>query len=307
MPVASAGTEELDVQVYIHAGFHKTASTSFQKYCRYYDEVLFNNNIYYPNLNGDYQHSALMNEHQVGRFDSLANIVKDAKSKLSPNGILLLSGEDFETCFGQLDLTKSIEDTILRNGADNIKWFCVTRNPVDYIISLYSTLSKESGVVMDIDVMREAALQRGALQVSTKRLDYTFIFDPSRFLDAFREATVGEVILYHFEDFIKPFPGAEFLGGMMDQGLIEHLWKTLPEFIARQTNPRLSGFKVECNYIATSLGLGQIMKDRRRRRLATPLLAPLAFLRLSRSRKLKNELEEYFVDCAYYRQQMGSC
>ena len=88
----------------IHAGLHKTATTSFQKCCSGLHNELIEQGIYYPPDHST-NHNNLINNQCLSWVQS---VVEGTRSSTGSDGCLLLSAENLEYHFHQ-DLPERME------------------------------------------------------------------------------------------------------------------------------------------------------------------------------------------------------
>jgi len=98
------------MKLVIHCGLHKTATSSFQKFCTQNRALLRSFGINYPTFEQKTQHSHLLWEAQRHNINVISfyfeRIFREARDDCHT---VLLSGEDFENCIVDLALAAEIE------------------------------------------------------------------------------------------------------------------------------------------------------------------------------------------------------
>lgn len=201
----------------IHAGLHKTGTTTFQRICHTFADFLLENRIYYqthdkmsPQVRkkfaGTPQHSYLVWEFQNQNYDELRFLLKSGKFHLNNEGTILISGEDFENCLIDHEMACAVERVAREEGIDEIEWIFVYRDQFDYLKSLYAQLSNQN-VLISLHDMANAILKDGFLRASAPNFNYCFVFDYKKFLSAFRQQTKAAVRIMKYEQFCEVFSG----------------------------------------------------------------------------------------------------
>lgn len=251
------------MRLFIHCGLHKTATTSFQRLCKEYQSDLLKFGVYYPNYSNKFQHSFLL--HDVQRQDIkvaekfFTEVYNDATSKCHT---ILLSGEDFENCIVDLAVAKELEAAAEGAGFVSVTWIVVTRNQKDLIESLYAEMSKH-GVVLELEELKIAALERGCFYTATTNYNYIFVLDYLRLKERFNCGTSGSNIEIEYGNFTKDFVGRALFEMILSDSELEAFEKLIKRE-ERIQNKRLSDLQVEANYLRTAL--------HSRRRILRPIL-----------------------------------
>lgn len=193
----------------IHAGLHKTATSSFQIGCTNCHHALLRHNLYYP-FDKTGQHWHVPAEAQARDYDALRTYLTEAKGKIDENGTILLSSENLENVLIQNHIAVDIEEIARDHGINEITWVFVTRNQFDYFESLYAEKS-EHDVFLRYDVLACIILRKGYHCESNSKLDWYFVFDYDEKIAALNEAISSPAWSIEFKDFVKPFPGQVIL------------------------------------------------------------------------------------------------
>lgn len=240
------------MKLFIHCGLHKTATTSFQVLCKKNQNKLSECGVYYPNYSNSFQHSHLLHDVQRQNIEVakrfFAKVYSDANPKCHT---VLLSGEDFENCIVDLALANEIETAAENSGFESVTWIVVTRNQIDLLKSLYAQKSQH-GIVLEFEMMKNAALERGCLYATTVKYNYIFVLDYSRFEARFKYGTSGNKIQIEYDDFLKGFVGRAIFALMMSELELEDFQK-IAKFDEKRHNKRLSNLQIEAKYLNTAL------------------------------------------------------
>jgi hypothetical protein len=240
------------MKLFIHCGLHKTATSSFQNLCIKNQSKLSECGVYYPKYANRYNHSLII--HDVQRYNInvterfFAKVYSDANPKCHT---VLISGEDFENCIVDLALANEIETAAENSGFESVTWIVVTRNQIDLLKSLYAESSKHD-VVLDFEMMKNAALKSGCFYLTTFNYNYIFVLDYSRFEARFKYGTSGNNVQIEYDDFLKGFVGRAIFALMMSELEFED-FKKIAEFSEKHANKRSSNLTVEARYLKTAL------------------------------------------------------
>ena len=224
------------MKLIIHAGTHKTATTSFQYLCGKNTKLFECNGLYYPIIKsnkedlGDiisnkinstsqplYNHSYLawmIQSNQINIVNSLFKRFSIEAQKLKCTTVLI-SGEDFENVLIDYSMYEIIESIARDYGFTTIEWFFVKRNPYDYLISLYSELATQ-GFCLNLNNMYDDILNNGYYKASNKFYDWIFVFaleEKHQLFKNFRSC-ISKIVT--FEDFLEGFTGKILLKNYLD-------------------------------------------------------------------------------------------
>lgn len=286
------------IKLIIHIGTHKTASTSFQTLCAQNSKLLSENKILYPkyfkipNIEDYYQHSTAARLSQKRDLKSLRNFLeKIYKNTLESNcNTSLISGEDFENFLVDVYLASEFESIAKTIGYINIEWIVVKRNPLEYLLSIYSEKSAY-GVVLDIGLIANNVLEYGYFSVSTEKYNYKFVFDIDKFSKFFQINVNSKLRILNFDDFIKDFPGKSILNNLVNEHTLKKLHENSKSIGIKRK--RLSKEKIEFRYIASFLGMTPNKEFHEKNR---KLVDSLIVHRLNRNALLLKEIEVKFKE-----------
>jgi hypothetical protein len=281
------------MELIIHCGLHKTATTSFQEICASNRALLAEVGIHYPSYKNRDQHSFVLWDgstdgwHVVEEFLKNAFIAAEGKCHS-----VLLSGEDFENAIVDLALARDIENAAAGAGFSHVRWVVVTRDPLDYARSLYGEKCKH-GVVLHYPTIISIAKTRGVFYLSTANYNYIFVLDFQRFSARFRGCVTGTVTELKMEEFIDGFAGSALLRGILSPAGFTRFTTEAQGINSKPRNQRMSPRQIEYAYAANALAPTLQLTSGRlapvKRALAWPLW-PLMRVRLAIRRKVDDEV-----------------
>ena len=235
-------------------GANKTASTSFQTLCKNSQKVFEENSLVFPQYLSWKQHSfaAWMSQKRdiKGLTLFLRSIFNETKTKNC--NTTLISGEDFENFLIDTHLANEFELLAKSEGYKNIEWIYIRRDPLDYLLSIYSEMSAYK-VVLNLELMAEIILEYGFVSVSANRYNWKFVFDVEKFAQLFKKNVNKNLKVISFENFIFDYVGKTILIDYINELSITKL-KEVAELIGIQRK-RHSPEKVEFRYIANFLNV----------------------------------------------------
>ena len=235
-------------------GANKTASTSFQTSCKNSRKVFEENNLVFPQYKSWKQHSfaAWMSQKRdiKGLTLFLRSIFNETKTKNC--NTTLISGEDFENFLIDTHLANEFELLAKSEGYKNIEWIYIRRDPLDYLLSIYSEMSAYK-VALNLELMAEIILEYGFVSVSANRYNWKFVFDVEKFAQLFKKNVNKNLKVVSFENFIFDYVGKTILIDYINELSITKL-KEVAELIGIQRK-RHSPEKVEFRYIANFLNV----------------------------------------------------
>lgn len=280
------------MKLIIHAGLHKTATTSFQQLCRRNPAEVHRCGIHYPNRPEQYQHSWLAWLMQKKKIEEVENFLEVAlKQSMEANvAATLISGEDFENMLVDWHEAQALEDIAWQAGFTEIQWTVVTRPSHEYYDSLYSELSKHD-FTLDYAKTAEAILNHGQLTAMNANYCYRFVFDIQRFLQGFKGAVTGHVEHIQYTDFIQVYPGRKLLqiAGASEEALTMLGERCTP----KPDNARLELNTIENNYIANFLGVKRADAETTK---FIPHLDEIKAKRVDRIRLTKEDIRKNFIE-----------
>lgn len=228
------------MKLIIHAGTHKTATTSFQFLCGKNNNFLEGKSLYYPiienkiedlgaiifnkfncsnqtNVRNIDNHSYLAWMIQSKQLDHVTSLFKRffIEAKRLECKYVLLSGEDFENVLIDYSMHECTEEIAKGCGFKNIEWVFVKRKSYDYLLSLYSELAV-NGFCYNLYDMYDKIIHDGYFKASNRFYDWIFIFDLKEKFELFNHNVTSFSRLIYFEDFLKGFPGKELLEKYLD-------------------------------------------------------------------------------------------
>ena len=245
----------------IHAGLHKTATTSFQKCCSQLHHELIEQGIYYPQNNSN-NHNQLIGSPYLNWVKSK---VRAARTSAGSDGCLLLSAENLEYHFHK-DLPERMEAALFRAGVKRVDWVLCFRNPFEAYSSLYGQLSlgrqniKGARSILQFEATGHLISARHTLTLQSRAHTQHFYFNYPALISDLRRKLKGQVLGISFKDFTKRanFPGDLLIQALAKDGeVFSDLSSTLPNH--RNTSP--SREQIERNYLRRFLGFND-SKDR---------------------------------------------
>lgn len=249
------------MRLVVHAGTHKTGTTSFQKILSISRQILADSGVMYPQINDWPQHSylawMLQSSDQQGPRLVLRQCIEQARAANCDT--ILISGEDFENHLVDIEAALRFEALVEGLGIQRLEWVFVVRDPVDYLHSLYSALSVHR-VLLNLDEMAEAIRARGYLSVSNSSYNYHFVFAVEAFARHLSEAVKGSVSLISFQQFVADYPGRVLLKRLAGESESTLRVDELARSIAPR-NERRSLEKIEKGYALTALGISPHDKE----------------------------------------------
>ena len=146
------------MKLIVHAGTHKTATTSFQRLCYNNFENLIASRVLYPKYRNWKQHSYLAWQFQRQNQPVISDFFHEVKNAIEAFGCekAILSGEDFENSLIDHTMANNLENTARLAGFNEIEWVFVRRQPSQYLQAIYGELSKQNiygSVVLEVGVM----------------------------------------------------------------------------------------------------------------------------------------------------------
>lgn len=255
------------MQIVIHAGAHKTATTPFQLLCARNRGKLSKAGIFYPLIKAQYRQKNLtFTQHSVYARDlsrarpqltsqHFKHYIKVAKSLKSHT--IFLSGEDFENILFDDNLVKAILRLCEELKFKKPIFTFTTRDPYHYFSSLYSELSKKKISIHFKDAALAAA-STGYLALPTshglgENLSFNnfFAIDAESCILRFKRRHPDlKILKTTFAKFTKPKVGAKFISEIFNPTLAESFDYS---FIEIHENKSLSKLDTEINYVKNCL------------------------------------------------------
>ena len=263
------------MKITIHAGTHKTGTTSFQKLCFSKKEVLCSHGLFIPEFtnknkitnfatsrgmeiyNFCIQHNFLAWYLQLKKIDE----VKDFLSNAYKNAIkqkcnsVLISAEDFENILIDEYMAHTMEIIAKEIGYNEIEWIFVKRTPFDYLNSLYSELSKY-GLVYDFYQLYKIIMIHGYYKSTSQFYNNIYIFDLDNLVKSFKKSHSSTISILQFENFKKPYIGFPIFKELIT---VDKLKIEEEEII--HENKSLTSYQIEFNYVCNFLRLNKGLKS----------------------------------------------
>lgn len=234
-------------------GTHKTASTSFQKICKNSQKILINNGLVFPLNSSLGQHSFAAWMSQKKDIKNLSDFLHSIseETKLEKCETTLISGEDFENFLVDTHLANEFESLARSEGYFDIEWIVVSRDPAEYLISIYSEMSGYKGV-LNLELMANLILEYGFVSVGAGTYNFKFVFDIKKFSELFRKNVNNNLTVIQFEDFTSDFVGKVVLNDYLEEKSLGILRKIAQKIGVERKRPAPE--KVEFRYVAHFLG-----------------------------------------------------
>ena len=239
------------MRLIIHAGTHKTASTTVQKIFANETDLLKKHNIYYLNLQEHKQHSFLAHLMQYGAYKNVKEVLGAAfqNSKSSGCDKVILSGEDFENFLVDHSLAEVFTSIAVDVGFVDFEYVFVQREPFAYLNSIYAQMSKHHCIINYVD-FAETILRSGFASVVAGGYNYYFVFDVYKFSKQLSEKIDCDMRIIDFKDFVKNFAGHPFFENFVSETDLRNLTK---KYMNLRENSRQTPEQVELRYVANML------------------------------------------------------
>ena len=228
----------------VHAGTHKTATTSFQQVCFDNREQLTKSGIsypllsFYPNdpifcqtLNRSAgkpeliaQHSYLARWISKGNLSDVSTFLENAlkSANLHSCDTTLISGEDFESSLVDTSIAIKFKNVALQIGFDEVI-FNITKRPVkDYFRSLYNQLATQA-IPCNPVTLYETISSHGYASFSSMHGIFHYAFDLFRLAAEFERETHINCRIQDYEDFLEVYPGHTLLKSLSASGSEEQI------------------------------------------------------------------------------------
>lgn len=189
----------------IHAGLHKTGTSSFQRCCYDMHKELLKQQIHYPYVKGLAHHNRFVNQVEV---NWLKPLIRTTHKKTGRNGCLLISAENLEYDL-YTDKPERIEKTLYESGITNVIWVLCFREPFAAYRSLYAQLSKSghkfttTRAILEFEAGGQMISAQGTLSTQNHRSIQSFHFNYPRLIQDLRQRLNGTVVGVNFKDFTQ--------------------------------------------------------------------------------------------------------
>ena len=206
----------------IHAGLHKTGTSSFQRCCYELHKELLKQQIHYPYFKGVPHHNHLVNQAEV---NWLKPLIKATRKKAGKNGCLLISAENLEYDL-YTDKPERIEKTLQKEGITNVTWVLCFREPFAAYRSLYAQLSKSGHkfttkrAILEFEAAGQIISSQGMLKTQTHRTTQSFHFNYPLLIQDLKQRLRGTVVGVGFKDFTQQskVPGDLLIRALSTEG-----------------------------------------------------------------------------------------
>ena len=246
-------------RLFIHIGTHKTASTTFQRICFGFKNLLLKNNIVYPELEdypGINNHAPIAwHLDQLDKLEGQHYLEKILNTPLSTQcSTTLLSSEDFENMLINHNMLEKIEEIAQKLGFCKVELVVVTRDSKNYLKSIYNQLSKH-GAVLDYPTIARSAEKTGYFTCSLSHFNYYFAIKPRPFIDELKKK-FPKIIIHHYnyDEFTETFAGKVFISKLLPEEAVK-LIETfdLKKHQILSSNESMTELEVETQYAINAL------------------------------------------------------
>ena len=285
------------MRLIIHAGLHKTATTSFQRLCFNNVSILAKGGLLYPNLDNKINHNKIAIWVQSNYKKRLYDFLQVNFQLALQNGLhsVLISAEDLENVL--IDILDAKEFNIMAQeiGFDNIDWIFIRRSSFDYLQSIYAELSKHNLCLNFVD-LANVILKNGFFTASGLNYHWKFVFDIKKFFPLLSKKIEGNSFshLLSFSDFVSGFPGKSLLSLYVEENLVKSIEQINKKTI--KVNQRISAEEVELRYLFNFLNIRYTSENvqKYQRRFNDLILSRLNYIEHNTS-IIKNEFSmKYF-------------
>jgi len=216
----------------VHAGTHKTATTSFQTICFKNRDQLTKNGIFYPlltfcpndpvlahtisrnkgNPESIPQHSFLPRLLFKNKLTDVSIFLKNALTSADQQSCetTLLSGEDFESCLVDTSIACNFRDIAIQAGYDEIRFVITKRSAIDYFHSLYNQLATQR-IPCNAISLYETINSHGYASFSSMHGVFHYVFDLFAAAQKFEQSTNISCQIMNYKDFLDVYPGYNVL------------------------------------------------------------------------------------------------
>lgn len=274
----------------VHIGTHKTGTSSFQRYCFKFKELLDKKGVCYPSIKG-YEsinnHSALAwaldKASEEPALEMLNNIFLQFKE--GKHHTLLISSEDFENSLLGSDQLDRLIKSAKNQNFNSFEILVVTRDPQDYLSSIYAELSKQN-IVLNFPQIAEAASSYGYFSASTPHFNYNFAINAKHFIRKLsKKYPDASIKHYDLSTFVANFPGQSYLAQIAGEEAVQIMENIglKKQFNNRKVDP----LQAEINYVQNMLnGLEciDLNKDKRRELIMLLVKERLALIEASKKK-----------------------
>jgi len=217
-------------------------------------EVLIDNGLVFPQYSTWDQHSFAAWMSQKRDVKNLCVFLRSIseETKAANCETTLISGEDFENFLVDTHLANEFESLAKCEGYVDIEWIVISRNPIDYLLSIYAEKSLNK-MVLDLGLMANSIVEYGFISPGASNYNYKFVFDIKKFSELFKKSVNHNLTVIRFEDFTFGFAGKVVLNHYLDEKSLAILSEVAQKIGKLRKRP--SPEKVEFNYVANFLGM----------------------------------------------------
>ena len=234
----------------IHAGLHKTGTSSFQRCCHDLREELLQQKIHYPQVEGLAHHNRLVDQADV---DWLTPLVSTTRNTAGEEGCLLISAENLEYVLHS-DQPERIEKTLHQTGINDVAWVLCFREPFAAYRSLYAQLSysgrnyRVARAVLEFEATGHLIAAKGTFSTQNRCHLQRFHFNYPFLIKDLKQRLQGSIVGVDFNDFTKQ---AKAPGDLLIQALSAEGKKLsdLSDNISTHTNRSTTAEEIERNYV----------------------------------------------------------
>ena len=268
------------MKITIHAGTHKTATTSFQKLCFLKKKDLCAQGLFIPEFTDkkkiitfaesrgmriydfSLQHNFLAWYLQLKELDEVKDFLNRAYLNANKENCdsVLISAEDLENILMDDCMANNIESIATEVGFDQIEWIFVKRSPFDYLKSLYSEISKY-GLIIDFYQLYEIIMIHGYYNLSSRIYNYIYIFDLYNLVELFKRNHKSTITIFQFEDFKIPYLGFPIFNKLIPNSKSTEFAFESTEEKNIIANKSLNNRQIEFNYLCNFLRLSPEIKS----------------------------------------------
>ena len=275
----------------IHAGLHKTGTSSFQRCCCDLHEELLQQKIHYPHVEGLTHHNRLVDQSDL---DWLKRLVRKTHKRAGDHSCLLISAENLEYVL-HTDKPERIETTLRQAGVSDVAWVLCFRQPFSAYRSLYAQLSYSgrnytvARAVLEFEATGHLIAAQGTFSTQNRSHLQRFHFNYPRLIEDLQQRLNGLVIGIDFNDFTKrsKAPGDLLIRALSAEG---KALSDLSEHLPTHTNRSSSEKQVEQNYVKRFFAF-----DPQRRKNVPDHIKQAIKVRLKNRLNAEKTIEELFA------------
>ena len=275
----------------LHIGTHKTASTSFQRICFGFKNLLAQYNICYPEMEdcpGLNNHAPVawlfdQRDKSIGQ-QYLETILNSSQCKECTT--TLMSSEDLENILINHSILEQILEVAYKCEFEEVELVIVTRDSRKYLQSIYNQLSKH-GAILDYPTITYLADKAGYFSCSLSHFNYHFAIKVMPFINELRRKFPNITIHdYSFEEFTEVYAGKILISNELSKIVAQKIeLLDLESLNIISSNESMSELEVEKQYAANILSVSPSQEISRSLK---NLIEEIAIHRLERTRQGKD-------------------